>query len=74
MVFHYVKPNEEEGQQELEESGKESLMSQRRTSVDSVGYGCTEEIKYSRQREQHAWRPGNLSGNRRGHKVDARGR
>lgn len=44
MVFSFMKSKEEEGQQELEESGKESLMNQLRTSVDCLGFGCTEEI------------------------------
>lgn len=44
VVFHFMKFNEEEGQQKLEVSGKENLMNQLRTSGDSVGFGCTKEI------------------------------
>lgn len=43
MVFRFMKSNEED-QQDLEESGKGSLMNQLRTSLDSLGFGCTEEI------------------------------
>lgn len=43
VVFRFMKSNEE-GQPELGESGKESFMNQLRTSVDSVGFGCAEEI------------------------------
>lgn len=43
VVFRFMKSNEED-QQDLEESGKGSLMNQLRTSLDSLGFGCTEEI------------------------------
>lgn len=43
VVFSFMKFNGEEGQQKLEESGKENLMNQLRTSGDSVGFGCPKE-------------------------------
>lgn len=39
-----MKFNGEEDQQKLEESGKENLMNQLRTSGDSVAFGCPKEM------------------------------